>query len=114
MAGQPGRPDELSQLPCDARDLACFVSRRVTSVGICGSDLHWWNESGIGDTQLGRPLVLGHEIAGVVAAGPRSGQPVALDPAIPCDSCGQCRCGQCRRGLQRYYVRGLISGALKG
>ncbi len=82
MAGQPGRPDELSQLPCDARDLACFVSRRVTSVGICGSDLHWWNESGIGDTQLGRPLVLGHEIAGVVAAGPRSGQPVALDPSV--------------------------------
>ena len=41
---------------------------RITAVGICGSDLHWFEDAGIGDCQLDRPLVLGHEMAGVVAA----------------------------------------------
>jgi L-iditol 2-dehydrogenase len=63
---------------------------RVTAVGICGSDLHWWTESGIGDARLDRALVLGHENAGVIADGPASGQRVAIDPAIPCGRCRQC------------------------
>ena len=37
---------------------------RVTAVGICGSDLHWWTEAGIGDAKLDQPLVPGHEAAG--------------------------------------------------
>jgi threonine dehydrogenase-like Zn-dependent dehydrogenase len=41
-------------------------------VGICGSDLHWWGEAGIGDSTLDHPLVLGHEAAGVIADGPRA------------------------------------------
>ena len=66
---------------------------RVTAVGICGSDLHWWGEGAIGDARLARPLVLGHEAAGVVDAGPRRGQRVAIDPAIPCEKCRACRDG---------------------
>jgi L-iditol 2-dehydrogenase len=60
---------------------------RVTAVGICGSDLHWWDEGAIGDAKLTHPLVLGHEGAGVIADGPRSGERVAIDPAIPCEQC---------------------------
>ena len=52
---------------------------RVTAVGICGSDLHWWDEGAIGDAKLTHPLVLGHEGAGVIAEG-RAGQRVAIDP----------------------------------
>jgi L-iditol 2-dehydrogenase len=59
---------------------------RVTAVGLCGSDLHWFAEGGIGDTHLDRPLVLGHEVAGVTEDGRR----VALDPAIPCHTCDLC------------------------
>ena len=66
---------------------------RVTAVGICGSDLHWWTEGSIGDASLARPLVLGHEGAGVIAAGPRRGERVAIDPAIPCETCRACRDG---------------------
>ncbi len=66
---------------------------RVTAVGICGSDLHWWDEGAIGDAKLTHPLVLGHEGAGVIAAGPRSGERVAIDPAIPCETCRACRDG---------------------
>jgi L-iditol 2-dehydrogenase len=63
---------------------------RVTAVGLCGSDLHWFAEAGIGDALLGAPLVLGHEFAGVVEGGPLDGRRVAVDPAIPCLSCAQC------------------------
>jgi L-iditol 2-dehydrogenase len=66
---------------------------RVTAVGICGSDLHWWDEGAIGDTKLTHPLVLGHEGAGVIAQGPRRGERVAIDPAIPCEACRACRDG---------------------
>jgi L-iditol 2-dehydrogenase len=65
----------------------------VTAVGICGSDLHWWTEGAIGDAALAHPLVLGHEGAGVIGAGPRRGQRVAIDPAIPCETCRACRDG---------------------
>ena len=66
---------------------------QVTAVGICGSDLHWWDEGAIGDAKLTHPLVLGHEGAGVIADGPRAGQRVAVDPAIPCETCRACRDG---------------------
>ena len=66
---------------------------RVTAVGICGSDLHWWDEGAIGDATLTHPLVLGHEGAGVIEAGPRRGERVAIDPAIACGTCRACRDG---------------------
>jgi L-iditol 2-dehydrogenase len=63
---------------------------RVKAVGICGSDLHWYTESGIGDARLSRPLVLGHEFAGVIESGVNKGQRVAVDPALPCEHCEYC------------------------
>jgi len=66
---------------------------QVSAVGICGSDLHWWGEGAIGDARLTRPLVPGHEGAGVIAEGARAGQRVAIDPAIPCERCRACRDG---------------------
>jgi L-iditol 2-dehydrogenase len=63
---------------------------RVTSIGVCGSDLHWFSESGIGDARLARPLILGHEFAGVVETGELRGRRVAVDPAIPCGECEFC------------------------
>lgn len=66
---------------------------RVTSVGLCGSDLHWFAEGAIGDAVLTKPLVLGHEIAGVVVSGPLVGRTVGLDPAQPCGHCRECNAG---------------------
>src|SRR5579871_5708922 len=69
----------------------------VTAVGICGSDLHTYLNGEIGGTVAAGPLVLGHEAAGRVAgigAGLEGrfsvGQPVAIDPAIPCGECERC------------------------
>ncbi len=63
---------------------------RITAVGVCGSDLHWFTEAGIGDARLSRPVVPGHEFAGVIEGGPRHGMPVAVDPALPCRGCETC------------------------
>jgi L-iditol 2-dehydrogenase len=78
--------------PVPAAEAGTYLVR-VTAVGICGSDLHWWDEGAIGDAKLTHPLVLGHEGAGVIAGGPRSGERVAIDPAIPCETCRACRDG---------------------
>jgi L-iditol 2-dehydrogenase len=69
------------------------VLLRVTSVGLCGSDRHWLVEGGIGDAVLARPLVLGHEFAATIESGPRAGERVAVDPAIPCGACASCAAG---------------------
>ena len=45
----------------------------VKTVGVCGSDLHWFNEGSIGDDTLDRPLILGHEFSGVILSGPLQG-----------------------------------------
>lgn len=66
---------------------------RVTDVGLCGSDLHWFGEGGIGDATLTRPTIPGHEFAGVGASGDLDGVPVAVDPAIPCGRCEMCQLG---------------------
>ena len=87
---------------------------RVTAAGICGSDLHWWQEGGIGDARLDRPLVLGHENAGVIAGGPRRGQRVAIDPAIPDETCPQCRRGYRNLCPQlRFAGHGGTDGGLR-
>jgi L-iditol 2-dehydrogenase len=65
----------------------------VAAVGLCGSDLHWYGEGGIGDAALSRPLVIGHEFAGVARGGPLAGRLVAVDPAIPCGRCELCLAG---------------------
>ncbi|MCS7089017.1 MAG: alcohol dehydrogenase catalytic domain-containing protein [Thermoflexales bacterium] len=90
------------------------VLLRVTAVGICGSDIHWYEEGGIGDARLSHPLVLGHEFAAEIAEGPLRGTRVAVDPAI---SCGQCEwCQQGHPNLcphTRFSGHGSQDGALR-
>jgi L-iditol 2-dehydrogenase len=87
---------------------------RVTAVGICGSDLHWWTEGAIGDATLAHPLVLGHEGAGVIDSGPRAGERVAIDPAISDGTCPACRRGYrnlCYR--MRFAGHGSTDGMMR-
>ncbi|CAI9402405.1 Sorbitol dehydrogenase [Nocardioides sp. T2.26MG-1] len=65
----------------------------MTSVGLCGSDLHWYTDGGTGEVTLDRSVVPGHEFAGVAVDGQYAGRRVAVDPAIPCGTCEQCRAG---------------------
>lgn len=63
---------------------------RVLAVGICGSDLHWFGQGAIGDAVVSQPLVLGHEMGGTVVGGPLDGHLVAIDPAVPDNTCARC------------------------
>lgn len=71
----------------------------IDAVGVCGSDVHYFEDGRIGDFVVTEPLVLGHEAAGrVVACGPgptrhEAGTRVTIEPGIPCRSCSQCREG---------------------
>lgn len=83
---------------------------RLKAVGICGSDVHWFSEAGIGDAQLDRPLVLGHEFAGVT----ESGESVAVDPAIPSGECEFCKHGHPNLCEQIIFAgHGAQDGALR-
>ena len=87
---------------------------RVTSIGVCGSDLHWFSESGIGDARLARPLILGHEFAGVVETGELRGQRVAVDPAIPCGECEFCLEGNPNFCTRLHFAgHGADDGAMR-
>ena len=62
---------------------------RIAFGGVCGSDLHYWTHGAAGESILKAPMVLGHEIVGVVAqqaadgSGPAEGTRVAVHPATP-------------------------------
>ena len=83
---------------------------RIRSVGVCGSDLHWFSEGEIGDAKLERPLVLGHEFAGETEDGRR----VAIDPAIPCGRCEFCEHGHPNLCSSMIFAgHGTQDGALR-
>ncbi len=73
---------------------------RVASVGVCGSDVHYFRHGRIGDFVVEQPLVLGHEAAGTIADTGRDvpreriGERVAIEPQRPCRVCGQCTAGR--------------------
>lgn len=82
---------------------------KVRAVGICGSDMHWYAEGGIGDYRAIYPQVLGHEPAGEVVAAGRdvtlaAGQKVAIEPSITCGHCEQCLAGRHNNCLRSVFM----------
>lgn len=71
----------------------------VRSVGVCGSDVHYYRHGRIAHHVVQKPLVLGHEAGGRIVAlgrdvGPaRLGERVAIEPGVPCRLCDQCKSG---------------------
>ncbi|MBS1673445.1 MAG: L-idonate 5-dehydrogenase [Actinobacteria bacterium] len=79
------RVDEIPE-PVPASDEAVID---IVYGGICGSDLHYWQHGAAGESILRAPMVLGHEVVGVVrraapdGSGPGEGARVAVHPATP-------------------------------
>jgi L-idonate 5-dehydrogenase len=68
----------------------------VAAGGICGSDMHYLSDGGIGTIRVREPIILGHEASGVVAAVGDGvdllspGDKVAINPSRPCGECSYC------------------------
>ncbi|WKY09650.1 hypothetical protein Q1695_002197 [Nippostrongylus brasiliensis] len=73
---------------------------RVHTVGICGSDVHYWKNGAIGKFIVNEPMILGHETSGTVAGlgsdvvGFQVGDRVAIEPGVPCRTCIYCKTGK--------------------
>ncbi|WP_274650155.1 NAD(P)-dependent alcohol dehydrogenase [Paenibacillus humicola] len=73
---------------------------KVMAVGVCGSDIHYYEHGRIGRFVVEKPIILGHECAGVVAAVGSSakrfqvGDRVAVEPGIVCGRCDACKQGR--------------------
>ncbi len=85
---------------------------KMRSVGVCGSDLHWYLDGSIYGYPATYPMVLGHEPAGDIVAvgcevqGLKTGDRVSIEPTV---SCGHCE--YCARGQHNNCVQGRIMGS---
>jgi L-idonate 5-dehydrogenase len=75
----------------------------IQAGGICGSDLHYYHNGGFGPIRLKEPMILGHEVSGVITdlgedvTGLTKGQLVAVSPSRPCQACQYCL-----KGMQNH------------
>lgn len=92
----------------------------VKAVGVCGSDVHYYEEGRIGDYVVREPLILGHESAGVIVGlGDKVtkhslGERVTLEPGVPDMVCRECRAGRYNLCPNvRFFATPPIDGAFR-
>jgi len=73
---------------------------RIKEVGVCGSDVHFYNSGRIGDlAKMDGPIILGHESSGIIEKVGRNvkefkiGDRVSIEPGVPCYKCENCKKG---------------------
>ncbi|WP_028550749.1 NAD(P)-dependent alcohol dehydrogenase [Paenibacillus sp. UNC451MF] len=73
---------------------------KIYCIGVCGSDLHYYEHGKIGRYVVDRPIILGHELAGeVIQVGDQVtnvtvGDRVAVEPGVTCGHCSYCKSGR--------------------
>lgn len=111
---------DVTDVPAPALVHDTDVLIRITTVGVCGSDVHYFTTGRIGSQVVEFPFTIGHETAGVVdrigskVTRVRPGQRIAVDPSVSCGRCDQCMAGRehtCRR-LLFLGCPGQIEGCL--
>ncbi len=76
------------------------VKIRIASIGVCGSDIHYYSEGKIGTQVVEYPFAVGHECSGVIeqvgsaVTNVKPGDLVVVDPAVHCGHCDQCLSGR--------------------
>ena len=114
------RQMEMIELPVPEiiHDNDVLIQMKV--VGVCGSDVHYYTRGKIGSQVVQYPFPVGHEGAGeVIKVGPavtsvKPGDRIAIEPAMPCGECDQCKVGRphtCRK-LKFLGCPGQADGCL--
>ncbi len=114
------REMELREVPTPTIVRPTEVLIRMDAVGVCGSDVHYYETGRIGSQVVGYPFTVGHEGAGTVAeigsdvTRVKPGQRVAVEPAMSCWECDQCRAGRHHtcRNLRFLGCPGQAEGCL--
>jgi L-iditol 2-dehydrogenase len=96
------------------------VKIRMKVLGICGSDIHYYTNGRIGSQVVEYPFAVGHEGAGIVVETGTSvkrvktGDKIAIEPAMPCWQCDQCLAGRYHtcRNLKYLGCPGQAEGCL--
>jgi len=92
------------------------VKIRVAAGGICGSDLHYYNNAGFGSVRLKEPMVPGHEFSGYVdelgegVSGFEKGELVVICPSRPCGDCEYCDEGLRNHCLNMRFYGSAMPG----
>jgi len=111
---------EMFDVPAPTINIDTDVLIKLKTVGVCGSDVHYYTTGRIGSQVVEFPFTVGHECAGVIEAvgkgveGLKSGDRIAIDPAVSCGKCDQCKAGRehtCRK-LLFLGCPGQIEGCL--
>ncbi|MHC5059559.1 MAG: alcohol dehydrogenase catalytic domain-containing protein [Planctomycetota bacterium] len=114
------RQMELRDVPAPTIENDTDVLLKIEWVGLCGSDVHYYETGRIGTAVVQYPWIVGHECAATVAAvGDKVttvevGDEVVVEPAISCRHCDQCKAGRentCRN-LKFLACPGQIQGCL--
>lgn len=86
------------------------VRLKVSAVGVCGSDLHYYRTGRIGSQVLGEPWIMGHECCASVESvgkevtGLAPGDRVAVEPLIACGRCDQCQSGRANTCREQRFL----------
>ncbi len=114
------RKMEMKEIPEPAMVNPNDVKIKMSVVGICGSDIHYYTQGQIGSQVVEYPFTVGHEGGGVVVEvgtavkRVKPGDSIAIEPAMPCWKCDQCFSGRhhtCRK-LRFLGCPGQAEGCL--
>lgn len=76
------------------------VKIKMSSIGVCGSDIHYYSEGKIGTQVVQYPFPVGHECSGIIeetgsdVVNVKVGDLVVVDPSVHCGHCDQCLAGR--------------------
>lgn len=106
-------------------DIPILVNRddvkiKILSIGVCGSDIHYYTEGRIGTQVVDFPFVLGHECSGMIVetgegvTNVKVGDLVVVDPSVHCGKCDQCLSGRPHtcRNIKFLGCPGQLEGCL--
>jgi L-iditol 2-dehydrogenase len=114
------RQMEMKNIPEPLLIKSKDVKIKISVVGICGSDIHYYTQGQIGSQVVQYPFTVGHEGAGIVVETGKdvkkvkAGDMIAIEPAMPCWECDQCLAGRhhtCRK-LRFLGCPGQAEGCL--